>query len=484
MRKISWWLSAKNKIMATFNRILNQTKTSKMPHPIILIHGYSDKGESFQTWRKILIKEKGYRPDQVQICSYRSLTNEVTIKDIAEGFDRAIRINPYINQNEPFDAIVHSTGILVLRSWLTVYGRHRQIKRIIALAPSSFGSPLAHKGRSWIGALFKGYKELGPDFLEAGDLVLDGLELGSRFTWDLAHRDLLDEDNIFYGPQADTPYVFTFCGDSQYRGLRGLVVSSPGTDGTVRWAGCTLNSRKITLDFTRPASENTRFHITDWPVEKRTHLAMPFVPLKGINHASIIEDPSGDLIEMVAQALEVDSKEGYEQWIQAATQKSAATLAAMTRWQQFVVHAHDERGDPITDYNLQFYKITKGRRIGEEDDWEPIPIDVHAYAADNSFRCFHVNLQDLDSTQIQSLRLEFMASTGTDLLGYYEYVADDVDVSTFEKRPTFTMDLTPLLHEAQYKIFFPFTTTLIEIILNREPLPLRNKNNITIFMEG
>ena len=46
------------------------------------------------------------------------------------------------------------------------------------------------------------------------------------------------------------------------------------------------------------------------------------------------------------------------------------------------------------------------------------------------------------------------------------------------------MDLTPLLHEAQYKIFFPFTTTLIEIILNREPLPLRNKNQITIFMEG
>lgn len=484
MRKISWWLSAKNKIMATFNRILNQTKTSKMPHPIILIHGYSDKGESFQTWRKILIKEKGYHPDQVQICSYRSLTNEVTIKDIAEGFDRAIRINPYINQHEPFDAIVHSTGILVLRSWLTVYGRHRQIKRIIALAPSSFGSPLAHKGRSWIGALFKGYKELGPDFLEAGDLVLDGLELGSRFTWDLAHRDLLDEDNIFYGPQADTPYVFTFCGDSQYRGLRGLVVSSPGTDGTVRWAGCTLNSRKITLDFTRPASENTRFHITDWPVEKRTHLAMPFVPLKGINHASIIEDPSGDLIELVAQALEVDSKESYEQWIQTATQKSAATLAAMTRWQQFVVHAHDERGDPITDYNLQFYKMTKGSRIGEEDDWEPIPIDVHAYAADNSFRCFHVNLQALDSTHIQSLRLEFMASTGTDLLGYYEYVADDVDVSTLEKRPTFTMDLTPLLHEAQYKIFFPFTTTLIEIILNREPLPLRHKNNITIFMEG
>ena len=40
-----------------------------MPHPIILIHGYSDKGESFQTWRKILIKEKGYHPEGKRVDS-------------------------------------------------------------------------------------------------------------------------------------------------------------------------------------------------------------------------------------------------------------------------------------------------------------------------------------------------------------------------------------------------------------------------------
>ncbi|PSR57445.1 hypothetical protein AHMF7605_24785 [Adhaeribacter arboris] len=448
-----------------------------MPNPIILIHGYSDEGKSFETWKKILVKEKGYRSEQVQICSYKSLTNEVTIKDIAEGFDRALRINKHINSTEPFDAIVHSTGILVLRSWLSVYGRHRQIKHIIALAPSSFGSPLAHKGRSWIGAIFKGNKELKPDFLEAGDLVLDGLELGSRFTWDLAHRDLFDKDTIFYGPSADTPYVFTFCGNTQYKGLRGLVASAPGTDGTVRWAGCALNSRKITLDFTKP-DEDGRYDITDWPVDKRTNLAMPFIPVEGINHASIIENPSDELIKMVIQALDVNTEEGYKNWIQTATKISKQTLAAMDPWQQFVVRAHDERGDPITDYNLQFYKISSNKT-----DWEPIAIDVHAYTSDNSYRCFHVNLKDLDAQNIQSLKLEFMASTGTELLGYYEYVADDVKITTTDKSPTFTIDLTPFLHEKNKKIFFPFTTTIIEIILNREPLPLRDVNKIMFFMD-
>ena len=44
--------------------------------------------------------------------------------------------------------------------------------------------------RSLLGALANGHKQLGPDFLEAGDQVLDALELGSRFGWELSHADL------------------------------------------------------------------------------------------------------------------------------------------------------------------------------------------------------------------------------------------------------------------------------------------------------
>jgi hypothetical protein len=56
-----------------------------MPRPIVIVHGYSDKGESFQVWKDILTQQLGYNADEVHVCSYRSLTNEISINDIAEG---------------------------------------------------------------------------------------------------------------------------------------------------------------------------------------------------------------------------------------------------------------------------------------------------------------------------------------------------------------------------------------------------------------
>ena len=157
--------------------------------------------------------EFGYDQNEIRTintCNYATLTNEVTLKDIAEGFDRALRFQAGLDKDEPFDAMVHSTGMLLIRSWLTAYpDRRKRLKRLIGLAPATFGSPLAHQGRSWLGAIFKGNKQLRPDFLEAGDKVLDALELGSWFTWNLTHQDMLGEDT-FYGPDKNTPYVFIF----------------------------------------------------------------------------------------------------------------------------------------------------------------------------------------------------------------------------------------------------------------------------------
>jgi triacylglycerol esterase/lipase EstA (alpha/beta hydrolase family) len=119
--------------------------------PIILVHGYSDKGASFANWRTQL-QQNGYRVEEIFTSSYATLTNEVTLEDIAEGFDLALQQQAGLSGEEPFDAIVHSTGMLVLRAWLAVYGKQRRnrLKHLIGLAPATFGSPLAHKGRSWI----------------------------------------------------------------------------------------------------------------------------------------------------------------------------------------------------------------------------------------------------------------------------------------------------------------------------------------------
>ena len=217
--------------------------------PVVLIHGYSDKGESFDRWKQ--------RPGGPGLRRHHDLGLQLRDPDQRnhhQGHRRGARPRPaeeaHLKDNQQFDAIVHSTGMLVVRSWLTTYAdpRIKRLKHLIGLAPATWGSPLAHKGRSWIGSIFKGRKELGPDFMEAGNRILDGLELASRFTWDLAHRDLLGE-KIFYGETRSTPFVFIFCGNRGYRGLRGLI-NEDATDGTVRWAGCALNTRKFWLDLT------------------------------------------------------------------------------------------------------------------------------------------------------------------------------------------------------------------------------------------
>jgi hypothetical protein len=68
-------------------------------NPIVLVHGYSDEGKSFKPWRDVLVA-KGYRVEDVNICSYESLTNEVTIKELTEGFDRALRIQAGLKDAE------------------------------------------------------------------------------------------------------------------------------------------------------------------------------------------------------------------------------------------------------------------------------------------------------------------------------------------------------------------------------------------------
>ena len=398
--------------------------TSKTKNPVLLIHGYSASYKSFDVWKQVL-KAKDYDVKTIHTGNYITLTNEITIKDLAEGFDRALRwleLNGKFDENQDFDVIVHSTGMLIVRAWLTAYAtteRRKRLKHIIGLAPASFGSPLAHKGRSWLGSIFKGKKEFGPDFLEAGDRILDNLELGSSFTWELAHKDLvrsIDQNLLesidsaslkpealklkpFYGAGDDTPYVFIFCGTEPYSYERlTRFVSGKGTDGTVRLAGCSLNTRKITIDLTKEPTVEGRVSFSDW-VNAGVE---PLIPIKGLNHSTILSEPTKELVEMVVEALGVSNQERLEWWHnQAVVHLDKTVQNGLAQWQQFVVRAVDERNDPITDYHIQLYRK--------------------------------------------------------------------------EGMLTIELNLSKYLIDSQEKLFYPFTTTLVEIRLNREPYPLGNK---------
>jgi pimeloyl-ACP methyl ester carboxylesterase len=446
-------------------------------NPIVLIHGYSDDGGAFEQWQRLL-EQRGYDVAMVHACTYRSLANEVSIKDIAEGFDRALKTQAGLSEDEPFDAIVHSTGMLVIRAWLTAYDDRRQrLKHLVGLAPATFGSPLAHKGRSWLGALFKGNRHLGPDFMEAGDKVLDGLELASRFTWDLAHVDLLG-DETFYGPTRRTPYVFIFSGNQTYGGLRQLVDTEPGSDGVVRWAACPLNTRKIMLDLTQdPALQRSeqRISVAEW-----RNTDIPLIHIEGKNHGTILSDPGDALTDLVDSALQVSSAAAFTEWIDDALERSKPARGKVDEWQQFVIRVVDERGDAVPDYNIQLFR--KGTTASDSGIHQ-FDIDVHTYKGDPSLRCFHVRLADLDYKKLPNLWVRVIASSGSQLVGYQGFGSEKSTVSTTTSDGKWdaSLNISSLVDDTGIKFFYPFTTTLVELKLNREPLPLTGKNEVCWF---
>lgn len=431
--------------------------------PLVLLHGYSDSGAAFAVWQQAL-QRAGWAPEQLIPVSYETLTNEVSIRDIAEGFDALLATHPALADNAPFDVLVHSTGMLVLRAWLTRPGasaaRVARLKHLIALAPATFGSPLAHKGRSFLGALVKGRKTLGPDFLEAGDQVLDALELGGRFAWQLAEQDLFGSQP-FYDHTRETPWVFVFCGTRGYRGLS-AIANEPGTDGTVRWAGCALDSRKVVLDLSREADDAARVQTAAW-----THEDIPITPVSGVDHGTILSDPPATLVDQVCAALQVSSRTAYVAWQTATAEAVAPVREALTPWQQFFVRAVDERGDGVADWNLQL-------AWGDGNTLRPFTQDVHVYGGDPSYRCFHVNLAKLgDGAAVdapnQRLCAALVASTGTARVQYRGALPSDAVRDDGTGTWSGTLDLATVLPGDALRFFYPFTTTFVELRLDRAP---------------
>jgi hypothetical protein len=438
-----------------------------VPIPLVLVHGYASSGNAYVKWRDAFIAA-GRKVTDIFVGNYITLTNEVTIDDIANGFNHALHEKGL--DRTPFDAIVHSTGMLVVRSWLTAsnpaVSRRGLLKHLVALAPATFGSPIAAKGRSLLGRIFIGSKDLfGPDFLESGDLVLSDLELGSQFTWHLAHKDLIDTK--LYGPDNDTPYVFVFDGTNDYGKLAEIFdrTDQEGTDGVVRWSGVALNCRKITLNL---GVSNGGVQMSDFS----NLLDIPLIPVAGVHHNQIMSEPPDELIALVLKALDVNSKDDFANFHNNlvananVVQQGKAALQGQN-WQQFMVRARDNYGAPITDYSIEIL----ARAADNTDTLIPeFEADVHPFAADNSFRCFHVKLDELKG-KIEGKRLiaRIIAKTGTRLVGYQGFGSNQTEAAT----PDLGVELDISTFDGRIpgkSLFFPFTTTLIEIVLNREPI--------------
>ena len=443
--------------------------------PLVLVHGYASNGDAFDAWRPVL-RGAGHR--DLRIVEYASRSDDVTLHDLAEGFERALRGRAGLGAGTPFDAIVHSTGMLVVRAWLAADPERRsRLKRLIGLAPATFGSPLAHKGRGMLGAVFNGERRLGPDFLEAGHRILRTLELGSPDTWDLAELDLLG-DTTFYGADGDTPFAFVLCGADGYP-FPLNVIHEPGSDGAVRLAGCALTTRRIILDLTRGVPPGARAVVGPW-----SHADVPVVPIEGCHHGSILHDPPRALRSLVLDALRVGDAADYAAWGARARRHGRRVVRARVggdralSWQQIVIRVLDERGEAVPDYYVEFL----ARCV--DGTWRPIrdvaptfAFDVHVHGGDPSFRCFHVDLASA-ALRDRAVGLRILAHSGTDLVGYRGYrqrlaVRDGRDDGGGWDG---LIDLSGL--RGGVRLFHPRTTTLVEIRLDCEPLPAHGPNRL------
>jgi hypothetical protein len=82
---------------------------------------------------------------------------------------------------------------------------------------------------------------------------------------------------------------------------------------------------------------------------------------------------------------------GYATWLKDAD--AAGRIQAMAqKFQQFIIHAVDERGDSVTDYNLQLFRVDE---TGAEERLTAFTAEVDVYDGDKSYRSFHVDITAL-----------------------------------------------------------------------------------------
>jgi hypothetical protein len=257
------------------------------------------------------------------------------------------------------------------------------------------------------------------------------------------------------------------------------------------------------LDFRRypqldPQDPSKRWEISPWSDDR---LAAPMIAVDKQNHGTIVSNPDPDVVKFVYEFLGLKDAAAYQDW-ETRTQAfgkphqqamdTSEKLANGAGWQQFMVHMVDDHGDGVTDYNV---KIFYGDDLSDSDDpdFAPVHLIADTYTSDSSYRCFYINLQDEMLTlqkDGKKMWVEMIASSGSSLIEYEAYTGgpDDapqrlaIDVHDPDTNQPVKMDITPLT-EGGASLFHPYTTTLLEIFVEREPMPRGVVSDLFTFPE-
>jgi hypothetical protein len=406
-----------------------------MARPVVLLHGWSATSESMAELAGF-VRGEGRQPVPIHLGDYVSMQNDVRVDDAAKRMHAVVlsRIGSGALA-APFDLIVHSTGALVARRWLSRFFPRGEapVRSFVMLAPANFGSRLATLGRSMLTRVFKTLVGDAKGF-ETGAEMLHALELASAFQWDLAAADVLAPPGVAAPPSvysAAGVRPFVIVGALQPPGTPSFA-SEPGSDGVVRIAGANLNAQAVTVDFTDGAPEP---RITPWSV--RSSLEFPFAVVPDRDHLSIVHPLNGagarkargsassdpavrdQLASLIGEALAVDSPSAYAavgaRW-RAISETTAALAfdeaerrrllgrrdpgaAAFHHHYMLVTRVRDDHGAPVEDYFVSFTSAAKNAPVAagsrwraEEDAFHDKALrHVHVNVRRRELRCFHID---------------------------------------------------------------------------------------------
>jgi pimeloyl-ACP methyl ester carboxylesterase len=458
-----------------------------MASKLLIVHGYSDGSTSFTALGDFLVKQGVYTDDDLFYLDYSSMDDEATFHDFADKLDadHRIRLN-----GQRVDVICHSTGSLVVRAWLALHAeRNRRRKldedcpvdRLVCFAPANFGSDLAGLGQSFLGkfrtTFFNSHSHKG-DFLESGKEVLRGLEPASPFQWLLSFNYDLHGDSSYFSEkrkESQRCYPYVFAAGEAYGGVEAKLVkqrAALGTDGTVRIAGTSLNTRACSLDFRTGGPA-----LLWWQDSKFERI--PFAVFAGFNHGSIVnpatpgyleDDGPGNIAVAVLKGKRGDKSttlDDYHEVARTFDEVSERNYARMpqerrSRYQQFFFRVRDDVDQLVEDYFIDFYVMGSDNKPHEaltlqfDEDFQS---QITTHSTTKSHRVVMMNCSRLGEFH-RSLKAEgaklVLEVTGVSALPDVRYM-----------KSTFVAYDPAAPSKGEPDLLFPNTTTLVDVILNR-----------------
>lgn len=446
--------------------------------PVVMIHGWSATSEGLEPLAALVRSQLDTQISIIRLADYLSMEDEVRFDDLVSAMNRAWDDEGLPRAKGSVDALVHSTGGPVIRDWLD---RHfgpddSPIAHLVMLAPANFGSPLAHKGRSFVARAVKGFiakKPEGQPF-ETGTQILKGLELASPYTWDLASRDRFGEGATRYQP--GNVLCTVLVGNRGYRGIR-AIANEEGSDGTVRISTANMNCVRISARFPAHPEDPDVGHDVDWEMEESTG-STAFGVLDGHNHSTIKLSHLSDrplrskrdryALNAILKGLTVE-EDDFEMWREELAARNAELLPDAPRgnaqkhgFQNTVVRVEDQYGVGVEDYLLEFYEKDDDRGRTAERFHRSAIKGVHKYCDDQSYRCVYI-----DCTRLVSAINEVGEYLSISLTAYPELDPPRTRVG-FETLADEHIGGLRIGRQALGRFFAPHRTALVSLQLERQ----------------